>query len=253
MRIVVFGDLPIATLVVKHVMNDDNVELVGVVIGNQNPTNNDPWKDVPILSEYAEQEGIRKFQLDELLHEFKPKELLIGFSCRFSKILKKEHIDLFRLGIVNFHGGLLPEFGGLYSSCHTILEGANEGGGTLHFIDEGIDTGDIIKRARFQVLNTDTTSTVFNKTQNSLFDSFIEVYEDLINGRINITNQSKLLLEGHKKRYYGKESLEGKKEFKLSDNHEEIDKKIRAFDFPDKEPAFFKIKDKKYFVRTKTI
>ncbi len=249
-KIVVFGDLPIATLVVEHIMEDPNVQLVGVVIGNEDPTNNDPWENVPLLTEYADREGIQKFSLEELVGKFQENELYIGFSCRFSKILKKKHIQLFQQGVVNFHGGLLPEFGGLYSSCHTILEGAKIGGGTLHFVNEGIDTGEIIKRAEFEVIEDDTTSTVFRRTQKYLYESFKEVFTDLLENKVNTIKQKDLVKGGYQKRYFDKHSLKRKKMFELSDSPENIDKKVRAFDFPGKEPAYFEINDKRYFVRT---
>ena len=250
MIVVVFGDLPIATKVCSFLQGRDEVKLVGVVIGNENPTNNDPWSDVPLLKDYAESNNIERLTLDELAAEYNKNSLDMGFSCRFSKIFKKEHIDLFKNGIVNFHGGLLPEFGGLYSSCHTILEGAEVGGGTLHYIDECIDTGEIIARAEVPISDRDTSFTIFQNTQRALFQKFTEVFEDLIRGNIKPKKMQDFLSEGYRSEYYDKDSLDGKKELSLSDSPELIDKKVRAFDFPGKEPAYFKILNNKYYLRT---
>ncbi|PKD44655.1 formyltransferase family protein [Rhodohalobacter barkolensis] len=249
-KIIVFGDLPIATLVAKHIMEDPNVQLIGVVIGNENPTNNDPWEKVPLLAEYVEREGIHKFSLDELVSKFQKNDLYIGFSCRFSKILKKEHIQLFQQGIVNFHGGLLPEFGGLYSSCHTILEGSNLGGGTIHFIDEQIDSGQIIVRAEIEVTDKDTSYTLFQRTQEALIISFYDYYKTIFNKSVKTQKPINYSKKGINSNYYDKNSLLGKKQFYLTDSEEKIDRVIRAFEFPGKEPAFFKLNGKKYFVKT---
>jgi methionyl-tRNA formyltransferase len=175
---------------------------------------------------------------------------LIGFSCRFDKILKKKHINLFQKGIVNFHGGLLPEFGGLYSSCHTILEGAEFGGGTLHYIDDGIDCGDIISREEFKVENDDTSISIFKKTQIVLLNAFLKYFDELIFGNLKSINQNKLISMGYAKNYFDRNSLDGKKKFNLDDDPILIDRKVRAFEFPDKEPAYFVINNKKYYAKT---
>lgn len=249
-KIVVFGDLPIATLVVEHIMADPSVQLVGVVIGNENPTNNDPWENVPVLTEYAERKGIPKFSLDELVNKFQKNDLHIGFSCRFSRILKKTHIQLFQQGIVNFHGGLLPEFGGLFSSCHTILEGSNIGGGTIHFMNEQIDSGQIIVRAEIEVTDKDTSYTLFQRTQVALLKSFYEHYDSILSKKAKMYKQSDYSNKKTKRNYYDKNSLSDKKQFTLTDSEEKIDRTVRAFEFPGKEPAYFKLNGRKYFVKT---
>ena len=49
--------------------------------------------------------------LDELVNLYSRKEIDLGLSCRFSKIIRKPIIDLFSKGIISIHGVLLPEFG----------------------------------------------------------------------------------------------------------------------------------------------
>jgi methionyl-tRNA formyltransferase len=60
-----------------------------------------------------------------------------------------------RFGTLNMHPGLLPEYRGLSSVFWAVLEGG-EVGATLHFIDEGIDTGPIVARRSVPVLPGDT-------------------------------------------------------------------------------------------------
>lgn len=65
-----------------------------------------------MFREYARINNIKKLELDELVNLYSRKEIDLGLSCRFSKIIRKPIIDLFSKGIINMHGGLLPEFGG---------------------------------------------------------------------------------------------------------------------------------------------
>jgi len=74
-------------------------------------------------------------------------------SIRFEKILRQEAIDCARFGVLNLHSGILPAYRGVMASFWKILNGENELGATLHYIqDHTIDTGDIISitRKKFQ-------------------------------------------------------------------------------------------------------
>lgn len=249
LKVVVFGTLPLSTKICELLIQNSKIDLIAIVLGNPNPVNVDPFFDTPLLKEYVIENNIKTLMLEELSKEFENDYFDYGFSCRFDKILKPKHIEKFKKGIINFHGGLLPEFGGLYSSCHTILEESRIGGGTLHFIDEGIDTGDIIKRMEFKVEENDTTTTIFQKTQIELFNGFKEILPSLINNTIKVINQNDLIVKGYKKRYFDKKSLVSQKEFNLHDSAKIIDKKVRAFDFPGHEPAYFKLDGKCFYVR----
>jgi hypothetical protein len=70
-KIILFGDLPISTKICKYLIDHDNVDLLGVVIGNKKPINNDPWDDVPLLEEYALNIGLSIYQLNDLPIVFK--------------------------------------------------------------------------------------------------------------------------------------------------------------------------------------
>lgn len=64
--------------------------------------------------------------------------------CHFEKILKNNIISIPKLGAINLHPSLLPKYKGLSPQHWPIINGDKETGVTIHFIDENIDTGDII-------------------------------------------------------------------------------------------------------------
>lgn len=237
-RVIVFGILPIATRVVMFLENLGNVE-VGVVLGNQNPHNNDPWPDVPLLANYCRERNIPTYRLEEIAECFDEQEFDLGLSCRYSEIINEETILRFRQGIINAHGGLLPEFGGVYSANHTILKNSPVGGGTLHYVDKKIDTGAIIRRCEFKVEPDDTAYTIHHKTQRALEQNLKELIPEALEGKLQCTEQSELIRAGYAYAYYNKRSLEGLKEIKIGEMEEdEIFRRIRAFDFPGYEPAY---------------
>lgn len=68
----------------------------------------------------------------------------IILSARFDFIFRKNIIDIPRVGILNFHPAELPRYRGVFGSFRAMLNNEKQVGCTLHFIDEGIDTGPVI-------------------------------------------------------------------------------------------------------------
>jgi len=66
-------------------------------------------------------------------------------SIRFGKILKPKLIALPRLGVLNLHSGILPQYRGVLGTLHALLSGSTTIGSTLHYITDGtIDTGPVV-------------------------------------------------------------------------------------------------------------
>ena len=250
LKLIVFGSLPLSTKICELLLNNSKVELFAVVLGKSNTVKINIFNNTKPLKDFVFERKIRTISLAELSSNFKKNYFDYGITCRFDRILKKEHIEKFKQGVINFHGGLLPEFGGLYSSCHTILEESKIGGGTIHFIDDKIDNGDIIKRIEFNVENDDTSETIFIKTQKSLYNGFNELLPNILNNTFKSISQDELIKNGHFKKYFDRKSISNKKQIMFDDDKKTIDKKVRAFDFSSFEPAYFVINNKKYYVRT---
>jgi len=65
-------------------------------------------------------------------------------SARFSHLFSPAALARTRHGIVNLHPGALPRFAGLFAPMRTVCAGLQSFCGTLHWIDEGVDTGPIL-------------------------------------------------------------------------------------------------------------
>lgn len=73
-------------------------------------------------------------------------------SIRYGHILRDAAITVPRLGVLNLHSGLLPRYQGILTTLHSLAEGRDEVGCTLHRIDSSaIDAGPIVGRARVPV------------------------------------------------------------------------------------------------------
>jgi methionyl-tRNA formyltransferase len=82
-----------------------------------------------------------KTQTHSLITDFSP-DIVISFSNPF--IIPKEILSL-KTKFINFHPGILPNYKGSLSTVYSLINHESFVGGTWHYIDKGIDTGNIIK------------------------------------------------------------------------------------------------------------
>ena len=92
----------------------------------------------------------------KILKKYDSKRAL-NFS--YPKIFGKKIIDHFSMGIINFHPAKLPQYRGCYPTIYPIINGDKTVNITMHYIDEGIDTGDIIDT---WCINIDSNSSGFS-------------------------------------------------------------------------------------------
>lgn len=98
-----------------------------------------PTKVIP----YANYSEKAKYHRDLLLEveSFSP-DLVV--ACGYMRILKPEFVRMFKNKIINVHPSLLPAFPGLDSQKQALDYGVKVAGCTVHFVEEGVDTGPII-------------------------------------------------------------------------------------------------------------
>ncbi len=112
----------------------------------------------------------------------------LGLSVLFHYILKKEFLALFPRGCLNLHPALLPYNRGPCPNVWSIVEGTPSGV-TLHYIDEGIDTGDIVAQKKVLVEPTDTGETLYRKLERTSVELFKEVWPQVCAGQASRTPQ----------------------------------------------------------------
>lgn len=74
----------------------------------------------------------------------------------YMRLLSPFFVEAYKHRIMNIHPALLPAFPGLHAQCKALRYGVKLSGCTVHFVDEGIDTGPIIIQAAVPVLDNDT-------------------------------------------------------------------------------------------------
>lgn len=81
----------------------------------------------------------------------------------FMKILPKDFVQVFPNRIINIHPSLLPQFPGLNAQQQALTAQATETGCTVHFVDEGCDTGPIILQKRLPIFPSDTVDSLASR------------------------------------------------------------------------------------------
>lgn len=106
----------------------------------------------------------------------------IAVSVYFGYILKPVFLDLFPKGCINLHPSLLPYNRGAHPNVWSIVEGT-PAGVTLHYVDSGIDSGDIIVQREVAVEAVDTGATLYRKLENAACSLFAESWPAVQSGR----------------------------------------------------------------------
>jgi methionyl-tRNA formyltransferase len=113
----------------------------------------------------------------------------VGVSVLFGYILKPELLKLFPAGCINLHPAFLPYNRGAYPNVWSIIDGTPSGV-TLHYVDEGVDTGDIIAQKRVPVEPVDTGESLYHKLEQASLELFIETWPLFRNGQTTRTMQT---------------------------------------------------------------
>lgn len=114
-------------------------------------------------------------------------DFIISFGYRH--IIKKDIIDKFINKIINLHISLLPYNKGADPNLWSYLENTPKGV-TIHYIDEGLDTGDIIVQKEVQDnVETDTLKTSYDRLINEIVMLFNDNIEDILTGSIKSKKQ----------------------------------------------------------------
>lgn len=171
MRIVLFGCQKIAISIIEFILST-NHELVAVVTHDED--RDKMFSDMSV-AQYCFLKKIPTIKFDgkideKLIASYSPD---IIFSVYYRKILPQRIIDLAPLGAINLHPSLLPLNRGPNPTLFNVLRGDKYAGVSLHYIDSGMDTGDVI--AQDSMLIESRTGFELNR---DIMNLGVELFED---------------------------------------------------------------------------
>jgi methionyl-tRNA formyltransferase len=191
------------------------------VLSNATDDGFDTWQ--PSLLKAAIENGIAVKTLDECYRI----DGLIFISLEFDKIVSPN--KFVNANLYNIHFSNLPSYKGMYTSALPLLNGEKSSGVTLHYIDAGIDTGDIIDQIQFPINDSDTARNLYEKYLVHSKNLLRKNIAKLLSGEVCYHPQS-----ANGSTYYSKKAIDYKcLEIDLRQTAEQIKNQIRAFTFPE--------------------
>jgi len=127
--------------------------------------------------------------------ELKKRGVDLVILAGFMRVIGKPLIDQYRNRIMNIHPALLPSFPGLHGQRQAVDYGVKISGCTVHFVDEGMDTGPIIIQAAVPSYHDDTEDTLSGrilKQEHKIFPYAIKLYSE---GRLFVEGR-KVIIKG---------------------------------------------------------
>lgn len=114
----------------------------------------------------------------------------------FMRILKGEFLRAFANRVVNIHPSLLPAFPGLEAWKQALDYGVKVTGCTVHFVDQGIDSGPILGQETVPVLADDTAATLHERVQQAERRLYPQVVRALAEGRVTVKGRQTVCRAG---------------------------------------------------------
>ena len=182
------------------------------------------FNHIPVLQPTTLRDPVEQ----QKLMDFKADVMVV---VAYGLILPKPVLSAPRLGCINIHASLLPRFRGAAPIQRAILAGDTETGITIMQMDEGLDTGAMLKKIYCPIEKTDTSATLHEKLAKLGADALIETLENLT----TITPEP----QDESKATYAHKISKEEAEIDWHTSAKELSQKIRAFDpWP---VAFFKL------------
>jgi phosphoribosylglycinamide formyltransferase-1 len=104
----------------------------------------------------------------------------------FMRILKGEFLRAFSERVINIHPSLLPAFPGLEAWKQALEYGVKITGCTVHFVDQGIDSGAIIAQSAVPVLDSDSAASLHARIQQAEWELYPKAVELVALGKVRV-------------------------------------------------------------------
>ena len=192
-----------------------------LVLPNFSDKERNDWQ--PSLKKFAKKNNIKIVKLRKLY----PIKDLFFFSLEYDKIINIKKFQ--SKNLFNLHFSLLPKYRGCHTNFLQIYNSEKISGVTLHKIDAGVDTGDIIDQVKFKIKINDTAYDNYKKLIKLSIILFKKNLNKVINKKYSLRKQ--ILSNGS---YYSRDSVNYKKKIKINmkDFSVRTHNKIRSLIFP---------------------
>lgn len=165
MKIVYFGNNPRGVVCLERLI-DNSENIVAVVAHPEKKTSDYHGRSVHDIAAgngipCRRPEKVNSIENIDWLKAFAPDLFVLS---GYNQILRSGVLEIPEMGTINLHGGKLPQYRGVAPINWQIINGETTGACSVIFVDEGIDTGDIITQKEYDIALDDTAETIVDKT-----------------------------------------------------------------------------------------
>lgn len=194
MKILFMGTPDFAKVSLEAVYNA-NYEILGVVTNPDKPKGRGMKMIASPVKQFAEQIGLKVYQPikvrnnPEFIEEIKSLEPDVICVVAYGKILPKELLEIPKLGCINVHGSLLPEYRGAAPIQWAVLNGDKKTGITTMYMDVGMDTGDMILKEEVEIGEDETTGELWDRLSKIGGELLVKTLQQIEQGTAPRTKQ----------------------------------------------------------------
>lgn len=187
MKIGYFADGPWAHKAFHKIISDDSIQIVFIMVRYD--------KQDPVLIDLADKNKIpvelcKNINSEDFMERVKEYQADLFVSMSFNQIFKKEMINLPKYGTINCHAGKLPFYRGRNILNWALINDEKEFGITVHYLDEGIDTGDIILQEIYPITDDDNYGTLLAKAYDGCADVLYRGIKMIQGGEVKPVKQT---------------------------------------------------------------
>ena len=170
----------------------ENTNVIGVVTQPDKESGRKQEVTISPVKKLAQENNIKVLQPVKIRKEYR--EIIdlnpdIIVTCAYGQIIPKELLDAPRLGCINVHASLLPKLRGGAPIHRAIMNGFDKTGITIMYMDEHMDTGDIISTKEINIDVDMTTGELHDRLSILGKELLLETLPEIINGTNNRTKQ----------------------------------------------------------------
>jgi phosphoribosylglycinamide formyltransferase-1 len=162
-------------------------EVAVVISDNPNAAGLQKARERGVETVVVERRGRKRAEHDaEIIAELKKQNVVLICLAGYMRLLSPTFIEEFRGRIVNIHPSLLPAFPGLDAQRQALEYGVKFSGCTVHFVNEGLDSGAIIAQRAVPVLDDDTEEILTNRILAEEHALYVEAVAQIVQYKFEI-------------------------------------------------------------------
>ena len=235
------GRKRVAARCLGKLVDDHRFQVVGVITDNH--------LERSVTADVAAEAGLSLYDFDGARRAVDEGRLVydLGLSMLYWRRLKNCFLAHPKYGTINFHPAPLPDYKGVGGYNLAILNGLSEWAVSAHFIDEGIDTGPLVRKNSFPIdTELETALSLEQKSQEQLEVLFGQVIDMVAASPTNLP-----AAETSGGMHLSRAELE---RMKLVDpDVDDVDRKVRAFWFPPYDGAYVEISGQRFTLVNRAI